>query len=177
MIMLISWLIAMVCGLLPDSYPVVQNCDSMQGQTRVLSNYDSGGTYVINFNENDRKARLALADVRAFIWKHWYQRQMAKLTVTFYSKEGIPNTTCLYIEPDEHDHWRIVALRIDSPQADSGGNSLPASKETHYDIVRRIQLLRSPGNRTKYVPENEPRSPTQYALQLTNRLTGEQITI
>jgi hypothetical protein len=73
-------------------------------QGRDLSLYDKGGHFLASGSN--------LPKIRAFIWRHWHNKQRGYIRVTVSGADW-PATLHFFIEPDRQGAWHI-ALRVAS---------------------------------------------------------------
>ena len=72
---------------------------------RKISNYETAH-YDLRLSKFEKWSQMK-AEIRAFLWDHWYSRRFAKLVVTMYTKEGDPTKSTFLIEPDQSGAWHI----------------------------------------------------------------------
>jgi len=99
---------------------------------------DQAGPYVItNSDINTGKDRKKNAEIRSFIWEHWREKKPGRLVVKRYSKEGIPGTSTIVLDPDGKGAW---SMRVSTHWPPTKG-STPEHDQSEYRVyvVRRIE--------------------------------------
>lgn len=81
---------------------------SQEAKARDLSLYDGGGTYDLGWGRGSKALEKARLKLRAFLWEHWFQHRLGRITTTIYTFEGCTETGSFFVEPDERGVWRVA---------------------------------------------------------------------
>jgi hypothetical protein len=91
----------------------VMKVSATQSSARDLSRYDQVGPFTVSpMDTGTENQKIITAKIRGFIWEHWQQRRLGYAVVTFYSKEGDPSTSHMFVEPDKKGVWHL-SVRIE----------------------------------------------------------------
>jgi hypothetical protein len=76
-------------------------------------------------------------EIRDFLWSHWHKNWPGKITVTTYTKEGVPTRSTYIIDRDNRGR-PVIKLSV---MQELGINSRPASKSdfTAYTVERFVR--------------------------------------
>jgi hypothetical protein len=150
--------------------PSMQSSLLQQVKMRDLSRYDKAGPYIIELDLDAQSRANVEAEVREFPWNHWHRHRLGHVAVTHYSKEGEPNTSSYYVEPDAIGAW-IIAVKIDRMLVGRGGSKSQRYETVEYDayFVERIEVPKDGLTQRVVIPEVETRSSTAYRLVLRDK--------
>ena len=59
-----------------------RNISSQETKARDLSRYENGGTYDLNWSRSGEEHEEMRSKLRAFLWEHWSQRRLGRITAT-----------------------------------------------------------------------------------------------
>jgi hypothetical protein len=111
--------------------------------------------------------------LREFVWEHWRQKRLARVVATFYSIEGDPITYRMFIEPDATGRWRVLSEYESECCAlyalEKKRKKIKRQRETGiviYDIVERVEELKTDKVTWKVIAEEESRESVKYSLRL-----------
>jgi hypothetical protein len=153
---------------------------SSQGHhQRDLSSYDKGGSFNFRLSlylskpdtVNEMKFQL-----RSFLWNHWRERRLGYLEATFYSVEGVPTNSMIYIEKDVGGRWRAV-VETARKQSSMPSENLKLDKPvvSSYDLVERIERSNPTAPAEGVIREVGKRRQGVYQLRLRNTITNQKL--
>lgn len=145
---------------------------SLQIKQRNLNDYDK---IKVNVPVN-KNPYAAISKVRDFIWKHWKERTLGYIEMTFRSKEGEPTTSYIFIESDEAGVWHL-ATRI---ERELRNRRLIGDPKRTGEIIRQtqsyeaysVEQIKQPKDKTAINPKNQRNG---FLLRLKDR-SGNIIT-
>ena len=147
---------------------------SQELKPRDLSRYEDGGSYDLSWSRGGEELEEMRSKLRAFLWEHWSQRRLGRITATLYSIEGDPTKTTFFVEPDESGAWR-VATEYERDccwfHSMEGKERKQETGKGSYYVVERVvggRDEKSKEFRTTWsvIAESEKRQPNTYALRL-----------
>lgn len=147
---------------------------SQEMKPRDLSRYEDGGSYDLSWSRGGEELEEMRSKLRAFLWEHWSQRRLGRITATLYSIEGDPTKIAFYVEADEGGAWRVATeYERDCCWFDSveGRERKRETGKASYYAVERVvggRDEKAKGFRITWsvIPEREERQPNTYALRL-----------
>lgn len=155
---------------------------SQQPKSRDYSRYEDGGHYNLSWSRSSEELEEMRSKLRAFLWEHWSQRRLGRITATLYSIEGDPTRITFFVEPDESRAWR-VATEYESNccwfhNMQGEEKKLETGTGVYYAVERVVGVrdAKSKDFRSTWsvIPENEKRRPDTYALRLRKRVKGQE---
>lgn len=161
------------CVLLQSSL-VMQNKSSQQTAKHDPAPYDKAGPYSVG-NELSPPARSrVVGEIRGFLWEHWKQRRVGRVTATFYTIEGDPTSSTFFIEPDTKGCWsiRVESVSTISALLPKGRRPRYETTKDSYDAVERIEAIGGSPATSTPIPEQDARQPQTYKLRLKNTRTN-----
>ena len=147
---------------------------SQEINARDISRYKNGGAYNLNWSRSGEELEEMRSKVRAFLWEHWSQRRLGRITATIYTIEGDPTTTTFYVEPDKKGTWQVATEYESECCWFYGREGKERKRETgkgSFNIVERVVGGRDEKSKEfqiewSVIPEGEKRQPNTYALRL-----------
>lgn len=155
---------------------------SQEVKARDLSRYKDGGTYNLSWSRGGEELEEMRSKLRAFLWEHWSQRRLGRITATIYTIEGDPTTTTFYVEPNEGGDWQ-VATEYESEccwfYGMEGKERKREKGKGFYNIVERVVGGRDEQAKEfkivwSVIPEGEKRQPNTYALRLRRAARNQE---
>ena len=146
-----------------------------QEKPRDLTRYDTAGPFTIGVKLNVATRAAMNAEIRAFIWNHWYQRRLGQLTAIYYSREGDRSDVSYFVEPNEGGVWHL-AVTIDRTLRNRRGPG-QHRESVAYEArdVDRIEIPKTGLAERVEIPEKAKRRPQSYHLVLKDE-TGKTLT-
>ncbi len=138
---------------------------------RDLARYDDGGIFDFNWSLGPQVHERMRPKLREFIWEHWHQKRLARVVATFYSIEGDPITHRMFIEPDASGRWRVLSEYESECCALYALEKKKRKRQRErgiviYDIVERVEELKTGKVTWKVIAEEESRESIRYSLRL-----------
>lgn len=172
------FVILLAVAFLPFS---ARDGSSQEIKARDLSRYQDGGTYDLNWSRGGKELEEMRSKLRAFLWEHWSQRRLGRITATIYTIEGDPMKTAFYVEPGESGDWRVTTEYESECCWFYGMEGKERKRETgkgFYNVVERVVGGRDEKAEEfqsvwSVIPEGEKRQPNTYALRL-RKITRNQ---
>ena len=151
-------------------------------KARDLSRYKDGGTYDLNWSRSGEEHEEMRSKLRAFLWEHWSQRRLGRITATIYTIEGDPTTTTFYVEPDKNGAWRVSTEYESECCWFYGMEGKERKRETgkgFYNVVERVVGGRDEKAKEfkiiwSVIPKGEKREPNTYALRLSKTARNQE---
>jgi hypothetical protein len=147
---------------------------SQQAQNRELPGYDDGGAFNFAWELAPQHEQMR-ARLRDFIWQHWREKRLSRVTAIFHSIEGDPTTYNFYIEPDNEGRWRIRSQYeteccwFYAMEKKKRKRKLKKAVDV-YDLVVRVKNTNSGGAEQNEIADSDRSSPTEYRLRLGRRV-------
>lgn len=144
-------------------------------KARDLSRYKDGGTYDLKWTRGGEELEEMRAKLRAFVWEHWSQRRLGRVTAVIYTVEGDPTTNTFYVEPNESGGWQVATEYESECCWFYGAEGKERKRETGkgaYNVVERVAGGGRDDKAEEFqivwsvIPEGERRPPQTYALRL-----------
>jgi len=117
----------------------------------------------------ERKAR---AELRGFLWDHWFSRRLGYVEATFYTIEGDRSEHVFFVEPGTDGRWRIAhraqmmkLRRAECEDLLSGEETPECATASAYEI-KRYGLNASGRSSSISVPPDAVMIPETYRLLL-----------
>lgn len=85
------------------------NADAQVSKKRQLKLYEKGGNFDFGWSVREPSEREKLrTKLKEFLRTRFEQRKLARVTTAFYSLEGDPFFSVVYVEPAANGNWQIV---------------------------------------------------------------------
>jgi hypothetical protein len=165
MVLLIMSFVVLARNLSP--YSLRQPHSQQSATSKQDDRGDTAGPYVLTMQDTDRSRKIA--EIRSYLWQHWYGHRRGVLTEKSYSKEGLPTDTRFTIEQDQNGKW---ILRVASQRPPTPG-STPEHDHNEYVVYSIKRINRSPDLESD-VPDEDVRSGETYRLVFCDE-SGKEI--